>query len=306
MAGPGDRADLLRRVLRRLLLADHGCSTSRRRAARRTRPRPARRGRTPPTGSPSSWCSPSAAGATSPTWTPASRGCGSASRTSTRRTRASSRPSARPACCWSANNMQAIFGTRSENLKTDMEEYLKTAGDEAEISDEAAREISYEPTGGARCGCATRWPPRRRAASSTVSAGRTTSSRSTPSPRRGCGSRSRTPSVVDENVLKAAGIAGFVVRRRGARAPARRAQRRPVRRRDARPAGGSAGSGLSPADDVGAVPASIRVGTVPMFVATGGSSTGRRARRRAARSVSLPGVDVARARARPRGSSCSP
>ena len=47
------------------------------------------------------------------------------------------------------NNMQAIFGTRSENLKTDMEEYLKTAGDEAEIPDEAAREISYQPTGGA-------------------------------------------------------------------------------------------------------------------------------------------------------------
>ena len=47
------------------------------------------------------------------------------------------------------NNMQAIFGTRSENLKTDMEEYLKTAGDEAELSDAAASEISYQPTGGA-------------------------------------------------------------------------------------------------------------------------------------------------------------
>lgn len=45
------------------------------------------------------------------------------------------------------NNMQAIFGTRSENLKTDMEEYLKTAGDEAELSDAAASEISYQPTG---------------------------------------------------------------------------------------------------------------------------------------------------------------
>jgi glucose PTS system EIICB or EIICBA component len=46
------------------------------------------------------------------------------------------------------NNMQAIFGTRSDNLKTDMEEYLKTAGDEAELTDEAAAEISYQPTGG--------------------------------------------------------------------------------------------------------------------------------------------------------------
>lgn len=31
------------------------------------------------------------------------------------------------------NNMQAIFGTRSENLKSDMEAYLKTAGDEADL-----------------------------------------------------------------------------------------------------------------------------------------------------------------------------
>ncbi|HNV72205.1 MAG TPA: glucose PTS transporter subunit EIIB, partial [Candidatus Ozemobacteraceae bacterium] len=33
------------------------------------------------------------------------------------------------------NGLQAIFGTRSENLKTDMEEYLATAGAEAELSD---------------------------------------------------------------------------------------------------------------------------------------------------------------------------
>jgi PTS system glucose-specific IIC component len=46
------------------------------------------------------------------------------------------------------NNMQAIFGTRSDNLKTDIEEYLKTAGDEAELTDEAAKEISYQPTDG--------------------------------------------------------------------------------------------------------------------------------------------------------------
>src|SRR4029450_12651699 len=30
------------------------------------------------------------------------------------------------------NGMQAIFGTRSENLKTEMEEYLKSAGPEAD------------------------------------------------------------------------------------------------------------------------------------------------------------------------------
>ncbi|MDQ1289156.1 MAG: glucose system or component [Actinomycetota bacterium] len=42
------------------------------------------------------------------------------------------------------NNLQAIFGTRSENLKTDMEEYLRIAGDEAEISEADVAEVVYE------------------------------------------------------------------------------------------------------------------------------------------------------------------
>ncbi len=36
------------------------------------------------------------------------------------------------------NGMQAIFGTRSENLKTQMEDYLKSAGPEADATDEAS------------------------------------------------------------------------------------------------------------------------------------------------------------------------
>jgi PTS system glucose-specific IIC component len=36
------------------------------------------------------------------------------------------------------NNLQAIFGPRSDNLKTDMEEYLSTAGPEAELPEGAA------------------------------------------------------------------------------------------------------------------------------------------------------------------------
>jgi PTS system glucose-specific IIC component len=36
------------------------------------------------------------------------------------------------------NNLQAIFGPRSENLMTDMKEYLKSAGDEAELPEGAA------------------------------------------------------------------------------------------------------------------------------------------------------------------------
>lgn len=41
-------------------------------------------------------------------------------------------------------NMQAIFGTRSENLKTDMEEYLKIAGDEAELTAATTPDVFYE------------------------------------------------------------------------------------------------------------------------------------------------------------------
>ncbi len=43
------------------------------------------------------------------------------------------------------NNLQAIFGPRSENLKTDMEEYLRTAGDDAELSESEIPEVAYEP-----------------------------------------------------------------------------------------------------------------------------------------------------------------
>lgn len=42
------------------------------------------------------------------------------------------------------SNMQAIFGTRSENLKTDMEEYLATAGDDAELSESDVSDVHYE------------------------------------------------------------------------------------------------------------------------------------------------------------------
>lgn len=46
------------------------------------------------------------------------------------------------------NGVQAIFGTRSENLKTEMEEYLQTAGAEAELSkaEIAAPDVRYTPT----------------------------------------------------------------------------------------------------------------------------------------------------------------
>jgi PTS system glucose-specific IIC component len=44
------------------------------------------------------------------------------------------------------NNMQAIFGAKSENLKTDMDEYLKTAGPEANLSEADLLAVSAAPT----------------------------------------------------------------------------------------------------------------------------------------------------------------
>jgi glucose PTS system EIICB or EIICBA component len=44
-------------------------------------------------------------------------------------------------------SLQAIFGTRSENLKTDLEEYLKTAGPEADAVEEASPVVAPPPAG---------------------------------------------------------------------------------------------------------------------------------------------------------------
>jgi len=45
------------------------------------------------------------------------------------------------------NGLQAIFGTRSDNLKTDMQKYLKTAGPEADLPDDGSHEpaVEYKP-----------------------------------------------------------------------------------------------------------------------------------------------------------------
>ena len=45
------------------------------------------------------------------------------------------------------SGLQAIFGTRSENLKTDMEEYLKTAGSEADAVEEPSPVTAPTPAG---------------------------------------------------------------------------------------------------------------------------------------------------------------
>ena len=45
------------------------------------------------------------------------------------------------------SGLQAIFGTRSENLKTDMEEYLKTAGPEADAVEAPSPVAAPVPAG---------------------------------------------------------------------------------------------------------------------------------------------------------------
>jgi glucose PTS system EIICB or EIICBA component len=45
------------------------------------------------------------------------------------------------------NNVQAIFGPRAENLKTDMEEYLSTAGEDAELSEADLPTVTHKPKG---------------------------------------------------------------------------------------------------------------------------------------------------------------
>ena len=107
--------------------------------------------------------------------------------------------------------MQAIFGTRSENLKTDMEEYLKTAGDEAEISDEAASEISYQPTGGAPVRLRDPMAPEKARGMIDGLGGRDNIVKVDAVAETRLRVKVKDTSVVDEDVLKGAGITGLVV-----------------------------------------------------------------------------------------------
>ena len=142
------------------------------------------------------------------------------------------------------DNMQAIFGTRSENLKTDIEEYLKVAGDEAELSPDAIAEVVYEAPGVVP---KLRDPMAAEKARDFISG--LGGSKNIAKVEAAAETRLRVvvrdPSEVDEAALKAAGIAGLVVRGRQDLAPDRRAQRRPVRRGDARAAGGCPGTGVT-------------------------------------------------------------
>jgi PTS system glucose-specific IIC component len=109
------------------------------------------------------------------------------------------------------NNMQAIFGTRSENLKTDMEEYLKTAGDEAELSDAAASEISYQPTGGATVRLRDPMAPEKARGIVDGLGGPDNIVKVDAVAETRLRVKVRDTSVIDESVLTASGIAGLAI-----------------------------------------------------------------------------------------------
>ena len=91
------------------------------------------------------------------------------------------------------NNMQAIFGPKSDNLKTDMEEYLAQAGPEAELPEGAAApRVQYKADSLKPRARDPLRAQRRRARSWRAWAVRGTSARRRPLPRPGCGSRSPT------------------------------------------------------------------------------------------------------------------
>ena len=109
------------------------------------------------------------------------------------------------------NNMQAIFGTRSDNLKTDMEEYLKTAGDEAELSDEAAAEISYQPTGGATVRLRDPMAPEKARGIIDGLGGPDNIAKVDAVAETRLRVKVRDTSLVDEDALTSAGIAGLAI-----------------------------------------------------------------------------------------------
>ena len=107
--------------------------------------------------------------------------------------------------------MQAIFGTRSENLKTDMEEYLRSAGDEAELSDTAVSEISYEPAGGATVRLRDPMAPEKARGIIDGLGGADNIVKVVAVAETRLRVKVKDTSVVDETVLTESGIAGLVI-----------------------------------------------------------------------------------------------
>ncbi len=105
------------------------------------------------------------------------------------------------------NNMQAIFGTRSENLKTDMEEWLQGAG-------RGSREAGAEPGGGRTTATvtakATRQDRARASALASALGGSGNIVRIEPVAVTRLRVQVRDPKAIDERALEKAGAAGVL------------------------------------------------------------------------------------------------
>ena len=107
------------------------------------------------------------------------------------------------------DGVQAIFGTQSENLKTDMQEYLKTAGPEADEVEAASPARASAPAG-VQPPFAIRMRRAKPAPTSLPSAARRTSSRWKPAQRLALRLVVRDQAQVREAALKSEGIAAVV------------------------------------------------------------------------------------------------
>jgi PTS system glucose-specific IIC component len=106
------------------------------------------------------------------------------------------------------SGVQAIFGTRSENLKTDMEIYLKSAGPEADLAPEAAAAPVSSPAGAQAAA-----DPQAAATAERVLAalgGRENVSKAQECAYTRLRVELRDPGRVDETALESAGAYGFM------------------------------------------------------------------------------------------------
>ena len=102
------------------------------------------------------------------------------------------------------DGMQAIFGTRSENLKTEMQDYLKTAGPEADEIEEPSP-VHAPPAAGVLSKLRDPDAARKVAAWIAALGGARISNAWTPAPRR-ASAWSCATSRIDEAALRSAGI----------------------------------------------------------------------------------------------------
>ena len=163
------RADLGRRLLRRLLLR-HSPLQSAHAGTRSSKTKPTTRcARSPATASPCNSCAPSAADPISSSLdaciTRLRIKLADVAKASTEKLKALGAAGVVVV----GDGVQAIFGTQSENLKTDMQEYLKTAGPEADEIEAASPARASAPAG---VQTAVRDPDAARKASAYIAAAR--------------------------------------------------------------------------------------------------------------------------------------